>query len=132
MTINCRLSVYFKQVYTTKYKYYELCPSWTYKQLMNYLRPLVLIDFQLVNFKLIETGQSNAGNNPESGEEVNIGEYTLGQIWGNNLSNVAFYISPVNEPLEVGFRVDNNSNIIMLYENYNHGYSISNNRNGNN
>lgn len=80
--------VYFKKPFSDNFKWYNICNKWTKQELIQFLRPKVLIDFNLLDFKLIEVGQPLA----ELAPEINIAHYTLEQIWGEDL-NVAFYLS---------------------------------------
>ena len=84
------LTIRFKLVYTTSIRFYTVCPDWTTRELYNFIRPYVSVDFGLENFDIVLAGQ------PES-EEANA------IIMSNNLkisdvisrlNSVTMYIRP--------------------------------------
>ena len=83
------VAVYFKEVYTTNTKMYQIYPDWTLKTFINAISPIICIDFnmELDKFDIIEMGQE------EEEGAFGLGEFDmiLREFWTPEL-NVSFYI----------------------------------------
>jgi hypothetical protein len=48
------ISIRFNKIYTNHTKYYMINPNWTIQQLYEFIKPYILIDFELNNFCIIQ------------------------------------------------------------------------------
>lgn len=82
------VTIRFKLVYTTGIRFYTVCPDWTTRQLMEFIRPYVIIDFQLNEFEIVEAGLPLA----ERAEPIRIsGNLKICDIV-NNMNYLCLYI----------------------------------------
>jgi hypothetical protein len=58
-------TIRFKLAFSTTVRFYTICPDWTTRQLKNFIRPYVTIDFGLENFDIVESGLPDAERAPE-------------------------------------------------------------------
>jgi hypothetical protein len=82
------ISARFKKVYTTNVKYYMINPDWTTQQFYEFIKPYVLIDFELGHFDIVEAGlpMSERDNPIRISNNIKIREMF------NNLDSLTFYI----------------------------------------
>ena len=87
------VTIRFKLVYTTTIRFYTICPDWTTRQLKNFIRPYVTIDFGLENFDIIEAGLPDAERAPELRISSN---FKIRNIV-SNMDYLCFYIRPQSQ-----------------------------------
>jgi len=87
---------YFKLVYTSYTKYYEVNTLWTPLELYNNLKPLILTDFNIENFELADTFTKFDGNAEDKPKIEPVNNITLEQLYGDNIKYIAFYIRVCN------------------------------------
>jgi hypothetical protein len=82
------VTIRFKLVYTTAIRYYTVCPDWNTRQLMEFIRPYVIIDFGLTEFDIIVSGQPLAerANALRLSSNIKVSDIT------NNMNYLCFYI----------------------------------------
>ena len=86
------ISVYFKQVFTTNTKNYEIDLNWTSFEMYENLKPLIQNDFNLSSFELVKIVNEKA----EYGPSFNLNNtLTLDSVLGNNIKYLGFYIRPI-------------------------------------
>jgi hypothetical protein len=91
------INVYFKVIFTTNTKYYNINTLWTPCEMYEKLKYLIKRDFKIENFELVDTvplinytGQSE--NKPKLELLNNI---TIDEIYENKINNISFYIRPI-------------------------------------
>ena len=88
------ISIYFKVVYTKKIKYYDIETSWNLLELYNYLKPLVLNDFNINNFELLDSVTSFDGET-EKKPKIEQTDVSLKDLYGDNIHHMCIYIRPI-------------------------------------
>ena len=91
------ISMYFKEVYTTNIKYYNIDTSWTPMQLYVNIKVLISSDFNINNFELVDIiHDSNIIGKPEEKPKLDIFENkTLYDIYTDKINQLGFYIKPL-------------------------------------
>jgi hypothetical protein len=93
------LTIYFKQVFTINTKNYDIDSNWTPFEMYENLKPLIIRDFNLSSFELVEISnrirhQDNI--KAEDGPTFNLNNtLTLESILGNYITSLSFYIRPI-------------------------------------
>jgi hypothetical protein len=87
------VTIRFKLVYSTTIRFYTICPDWTTRQLKNFIRPYVAIDFGLENFDIIEAGLPDA----ERAHAFRISSNLKIRDIVSNMEYLCFYIRPQNQ-----------------------------------
>ena len=82
------ISVRFKKVFTTNVKYYMINPDWTTYQFYEFIKPYVLIDFDLVHFDIVVAGLPMS----ERDNPIRISKNIKVREMFNNLDSLTFYI----------------------------------------
>jgi hypothetical protein len=85
------ISVYFKQVFTTNTKNYEIDLNWTSFEMYENLKPLIQNDFNLSSFELVKIGNEKSEYGPTF--DLN-NTLTLDLLLGKDIKYLAFYIRP--------------------------------------
>ncbi len=82
------VTIRFKLVYTTAIRYYTVCPDWTTRQLMEFIRPYVIIDFGLTQFDIVVCGQPMAEQDAalRLSSNIKVSDIT------DNMNYLCFYI----------------------------------------
>ena len=86
------ISVRFKKVSTNNIKYYMINPDWTTRQLYEFIKPYIVIDFELVPFDIVEVGLPLA----ERAEAVQITNNIRVREMFRNLDHLCFYVRSQN------------------------------------
>lgn len=86
------VTIRFKLVYTTSIRFYTVCPDWTTRELIKFIRPYVAIDFGLTDFDIVVSGQPMA----ETGDALRISSNIKVRDITNNMNYLCFYIRPQN------------------------------------
>lgn len=82
------VSVRFKKIYTTNVKYYMINPNWTTQQFYEFIKPYVLIDFELASFDIVEAGRPRG----ELADPVRItNNVTVNEMF-SEINELTFYI----------------------------------------
>lgn len=81
----------FKEVYKTITACYEIDTEWTTTDLYNNMTPLILRDFNINNFELLDTITHFDGKTEEK-PKIEPNDITLDQLYGIRIKHVAFYI----------------------------------------
>ena len=91
------ISMYFKEVYTTNTKYYNIDTNWTPMQLYINIKILIILDFNIYNFELVDTiHDSNIIGKPEEKKKLNkFQTKTLYDIYTHKINQLGFYIRPI-------------------------------------
>ena len=84
------VTIRFKLVYTTAIRYYTVCPDWTTRQLMEFIRPYVIIDFGHTQFDIVVCGQPMA----EQDAALRLSRNIKVRDIINNMNYLCFYIRP--------------------------------------
>ena len=82
------ISVRFKKVFTTNIKYYMINPDWTTYQFYEFIKPYVLIDFELSNFDIVEAGLPMS----EHAVPIRVSSNIKIREMFENFENLTFYI----------------------------------------
>ncbi len=82
----------FKKVYTTNVKFYMINPNWTTRQLYEFIKPYVFIDFEISDFEIVQAGQPGA----EQATPIRITNNTTMNEMFDNLDDLTFYIREYN------------------------------------
>jgi hypothetical protein len=88
----------FKLAYTTQTRVYRVNPQWTVYQLYERISDRITADFGVDSFILVKTMQNmQNGMSSEQGDFLNheLG-YTLTELYGVNLHQLAFYVRETN------------------------------------
>ena len=88
----------FKLAYTTQTRVYRVNPQWTVYQLYERISDQITADFGVDSFILVKTMQNmQNGMSSEQGDFLNheLG-YTLTELYGVNLHQLAFYVRETN------------------------------------
>lgn len=88
-------NTYFKLVFTTNSQQYLINPQWTVTQFIEIMRPVVCRDFNLENCEFVDTLQQIIPS--ENGAAlIYQNNVTLASKYGDDLTNLAFYIRPIS------------------------------------
>ena len=88
-------NTYFKLVFTTNSQHYLINPQWTVTQFIEIMRPVVCRDFNLENCEFVDTLQQIIPS--ENGAAlIYQNNVTLASKYGDDLTNLAFYIRPIS------------------------------------
>lgn len=91
-------NTYFKIAFTSNFQYYLINPQWTVTQFIEIMRPVVCRDFNLENCEFVDTLQQIRP--PENGAAlIYQNNVTLASKYGDDLTNLAFYIRSIAAPL---------------------------------
>ena len=91
-------NIYFKLVFTTNSQHYLINPLWTVTQFIEIMRPVVCRDFNLENCEFVDTHQQIIPS--ENGAAlIYQNNVTLASKYGDDLTNLAFYIRSIAAPL---------------------------------
>ena len=84
------VTIRFKLVYTTAIRYYTVCPDWTTRQLVEFIRPYVIIDFGLTHFDIVVCGQPMAEQDAalHLSSNIKVSDIT------DNMNYLCFYVRP--------------------------------------
>jgi hypothetical protein len=82
------ITIRFKLVYTTAIRYYTVCPDWTICQMMEFIKPYVLLDFGLEQFDIVLVGQPMA----ERGDALRISNNAKVYNISNNMDYLCLYV----------------------------------------
>lgn len=82
------ITIRFKLVYTTAIRYYTVCPDWTIWQMMEFIKPYVLVDFGLEQFDIVLVGQPMA----ERGDALRISNNAKVCDISNNMDYLCLYV----------------------------------------
>ena len=82
------ISVRFKKVFTSNVKYYMINPDWTTQQFYEFIKPYVLIDFELAAFDIVEAGLPMS----ERAAPIRISNNIKIREMFENLESLTFYI----------------------------------------
>ena len=85
-------TVRFKLVFSTIVRFYTICPDLTTRQLKNFIRPYVTIDFGLENFDIVEAGLPDSERAPALRISSNFKIIDI----VSNMEYLCFYIRPQN------------------------------------
>ena len=88
------ISARFKKVYTTNVKYYMINPDWTTQQFYEFIKPYVLIDFELERFDIVEAGLPLS----ERAAPIRISNNIKIREMFANLDSLTFYIRDILVP----------------------------------
>ena len=84
------VTIRFKLVYTTTIRFYTICPDWTTRELKEFIRPYVAIDFALEDFDIVETRLEG----DEQARSIRISGNIKVQDILTNMSYLCMYIRP--------------------------------------
>lgn len=84
------VTIRFKLVYTTTIRFYTICPDWSTRELKEFIRPYVSIDFALENFDIVETRLEG----DELARPIRISKNIKVQDILTNMSYLCMYIRP--------------------------------------
>ena len=84
------VTIRFKLVYTTTIRFYTICPDWTTRELKEFIRPYVSIDFALEDFDIVETRLEG----DELARPIRISKNIKVQDILTNMSYLCMYIRP--------------------------------------
>ena len=84
------VTIRFKLVFTTSIRFYTVCPDWTTRELMEFIRPYVIIDFGLTDFDIVVAGQPMS----ENAEALRISSNIKVSDITYNMNYLCFYIRP--------------------------------------
>jgi hypothetical protein len=84
------VTIRFKLVYTTTIRFYTICPDWTTRQLKEFIRPYVSIDFALEDFDIVETRLQG----DEQARPIQISSNIKVRDVLSNMSYLCMYIRP--------------------------------------
>jgi hypothetical protein len=82
------ISVRFKKVFTTNVKYYMINPDWTTEQFYEFIKPYVMIDFEMAPFDIVEAGLPMS----ERAAPIRISNNIKVREMFENLDGLTFYI----------------------------------------
>ena len=82
------ISVRFKKVFTTNVKYYMINPDWTTEQFYEFIKPYIMIDFELAPFDIVEAGLPMS----ERATPIRITSNIKVREMFENLDSLTFYI----------------------------------------
>jgi hypothetical protein len=85
------IPVAFKEVFSTNVRHLHLNPSWTVRQFVEIIGPIIAHIFECNDFDIVEAGQDAPGIPAEAGQPLILSEIRLKNKWGNKL-NISFYI----------------------------------------
>ena len=85
------VTIRFKLVYTTSIRFYTVCPDWTTRQLLKFIRPYVTIDFGLDDFDIVVSGQPMS----ERAIALRISSNIKVRDITDNMNYLCFYIRPI-------------------------------------
>jgi hypothetical protein len=88
------ISIRFKKVFTTNVKYYMVNPDWTTQQFYEFIKPYVLIDFELERFDIVEAGLPLS----ERAAPIRISNNIKIREMFANLDSLTFYIRDILVP----------------------------------
>ena len=89
------ISVYFKVVYTINTRYYRINTEWTPLELYNNIKPLIIVDFNINNFELLDTITNFDGITEEKPKIEPLNNISLEEIYNNKFDQLAIYIRPL-------------------------------------
>ena len=84
------LTIRFKLVYSTTVRFYTICPDWTTRQLKEFIRPYVAIDFALEDFDIVETRLEG----DEQARSIRISSNITVQDILTNMNYLCMYVRP--------------------------------------
>lgn len=84
------VTIRFKLVYTTTIRFYTICPDWSTRELKEFIRPYVAIDFALEEFDIVETRLEG----DELARPIRISKNIKVQDILTNMSYLCMYIRP--------------------------------------
>ena len=93
------ISVRFKKVFTTNVKYYMINPDWTTQQFREFIKPYVLIDFEIENFDIVEAGLPHS----EYASPIRISNNIKIREMFENFDSLTFYIRDILIPETEGW-----------------------------
>ena len=82
-------TIRFKLAFSTTVRFYTICPDWTTRQLKNFIRPYVTVDFGLENFDIVEKAEPKPLKiyiNSEGGE-IFAAKRSCKSSWNSNSFN---------------------------------------------
>jgi len=87
------VTIRFKLVYTTSIRFYTVCPDWTTRQLIDFVKPYIMIDFGLTDFDIVVAGQPMA----ENGDALRMSSNIKVSDITNHMNYLCFYVRPIPE-----------------------------------
>ena len=82
------IPIRFKKVFTNNIKYYMINPDWTTEQFYEFIKPYVMIDFELAPFDIVEAGLPMS----EHAAPIRITNNIKIREMFNEFENLTFYI----------------------------------------
>jgi hypothetical protein len=91
------IALYFKVVFTTNTRYYNINTQWTPKKMYEELKTKIKSDFNIDNFELVDTiPLINYNGKSENKPKLElIDDIILHEIYKNEINYLAFYIRPI-------------------------------------